>query len=150
MYYGGKDQKIEKLAVTEATPRFQDFYFHDIVVQGAKRGIFVRGLPEMNVKNIRLENLIVQAESGMYSEEGENISVKNLTLLTKDTNPVFTIHNSKAITLDNIQYKKGADLLVSVSGKTSKDVRLVNTDITNAKKDFQFADGASSAAVGKK
>jgi DNA sulfur modification protein DndE len=150
MYYGGKDQKIEKLAVTEATPRFQDFYFHDIVVQGAKRGIFVRGLPEMNVKNIRLENLIVQAESGMYSEEGENISVKNLTLLTKDTNPVFTIHNSKEITLDNIRYKKGADLLVSVSGKTSKDVRLVNTDISNAKKDFQFIDGASNAAVGKK
>lgn len=150
MYYGGKEQKAEKFAVTEATPRFQDFFFHDIVVQGAKRGIFVRGLPEMNVKNVRMENLIVQAETGMYAEEGENISIKNLTLLTTNTNPVFTIHNSKAILLDNVKYKNGADLLVNVSGAATRDVRLLNTDVSNAKKDFQFSGGASSAVVSKK
>ena len=150
MYYGGKNQKAEKVAVTEATPKFQDFFIHDITVQGAKRGIFVRGLPEMNVKNVRMENLIVQADTGMYAEEGENISIKNLTLLTKNTYPVFTIHNSKGILLDNVKYKNGADLLVNVSGETTKDVRLVNTDLSNAKKDFQFSDGASSGAISKK
>lgn len=150
MYYGGKNQKTEKVAVSEATPRFQDFFFHDIIVQGAKRGIFVRGLPEMNVKNVRMENLVVQAETGMYAEEAENISIKNLTLLTGNTNPIFTVHNSKAITLDSVRYKKGAELLMSVSGEETKNVRLINTDVSDAKSDFQFVQGASSAAVGKK
>ena len=150
MYYGGKDRKSEKLAVTEATPRFQDFFFDDITVQGAKRGIFLRGLPEMNVKNVRMENLIVQADTGMHSEQGENISIKNLTLLTKNTNPVFTIHNSKEITLDNVRYAEGAHLLMSVTGEATRKVRLTNTDLSNAKKDFQFSEGASNAVVSRK
>jgi hypothetical protein len=134
MFYGGKNQKVEKFAATEATPRFENFFIHDIVVQGAKRGIFVRGLPEMNVKNVRLENLTVIADAGMYAEEAEAISIKNLTLLTKDTNPVITIFNGKQIAFDNLKYQTGAELIMSVSGKTSRDVSLTNTDISKAKK----------------
>jgi DNA sulfur modification protein DndE len=134
MYYGGKNQKTEKFAVSEATPRFENFFIHDIIIQGAKRGIFLRGLPEMNVKNIRLENLTVIADAGMYAEEAEGVSIKNLTLLAKDTNPLITILNGKQIAFDNLKYQAGAELLVSVSGDASRDVSLTNTDISKAKK----------------
>lgn len=148
MFYGGKNQKGEKFAATEATPRFENFFIHDIVVQGAKRGIFVRGLPEMNVKNVRLENLTVIADAGMYTEEAEAISIKNLTLLTKDTNPVITILNGKQIAFDNLKYQTGAELLVSVSGETSRDVRLLNTDISKAKKGVLTATAAVNSVRG--
>lgn len=134
MYYGGKNQKSEKFAVSEATPRFENFFIHDIIVQSAKRGIFVRGLPEMNVKNVRLENLTILADSGIYAEEAEGISIKNLTLLTKETNPLITILNGKQIAFDNLKYKSGAELLISVSGDASRDVRLLNTDVSKAKR----------------
>lgn len=161
MYYAAKDPialtgenraapKREVIPVTDATPRFQDFFFDNIVVQGARQGIFVRGLPEMNVKNVRMENLIIQADEGMYCEEGEGISIKNMTLLSKDTNPVFKIHNSKGIILDDIRYQKGADLLMNLSGEATRDIRLLNTDISGAKKDFQFADGISTSVISKK
>lgn len=138
MYYGGKGQNTEKIPVTEGTPRFQDFFFKDIVVQGAKRGIFVRGLPEMNVKNVRMENLIVQADTGMYSEEGDGISLINLTLLTKNTSPVITLHNSKQMTFNNLKYQQNAENLFKISGETSQGLRLPNTDVSHTKKDFQI------------
>lgn len=139
MYYGGKSQNTEKIPITEATPRFQDFHFKDIVVQGAKRGIFVRGLPEMNVKNVQMENLLIQADTGMYSEEGDGISFKNLMLMTKDTNPVITLHNSKRMSFDNLKYQQNSENLFKISGETSKDLRVTNTNISNAKKDFQLS-----------
>jgi DNA sulfur modification protein DndE len=139
MYYGGKSPTAEKFAVSETTPRFQGFYFKDIVIQGAKRGIFARGLPEMNVKNVQMENLLIQAETGMYSEEGDGIAIKNLTLLTKDTNPVITLHNSKRMSFDNFKYQKNTENLFKISGETSRELRLANTDISNAKKDFQIS-----------
>lgn len=139
MYYGGKGANTEKFPATEATPQFRDFQIENIVVQGAKRGIFVRGLPEMNVKNVRLENLIVQAETGMYSEEGDGISIKNLTLLTGNTNPVVTLHNSKRMDFDNLKYQPNTENLFKISGETSRSVRVLNTDISNAKKGFQLS-----------
>lgn len=149
MYYGGKASNAEKFAVTEATPRFQDFFFKDIVVQGARRGIFIRGLPEMSVKNVRMENLLIQADTGMYSEEAEGISIKNLTLLTKDSNPVITLHNSRRMAFDNLRYRPNAESLIKISGETSRDVRLFNTDISKAKKDFQLAAEVPISAVVK-
>jgi DNA sulfur modification protein DndE len=93
---------------------------------------------------------VIQADEGMYCEEGERISIKNLTLLSKDTNPVITIHNSRQVLLDALQYKKGSELLMRLSGETTKDIRLLNTDVSNAKKDFQFADGVSNNVVSKR
>lgn len=139
MYYGGKNQNAEKIPVTEATPRFQDFFFKNIIVQGAKRGIFVRGLPEMNVKNVLMENIIIQADTGMYSEEGDGFSFKNLTLLTKDTNPVINLLNSKRMSFDNVKYKQNSENLFMISGETSQDFRLINTDVSKAKTDIQIA-----------
>jgi DNA sulfur modification protein DndE len=136
MYYGGRAQNTEKIAVTEGTPQFQDFFFSRIVVQGAKRGIFIRGLPEMKVKNVWMENLIIQAETGMYSEEADSISIRNLTLLTKDTNPVITLNHSQRMAFDNLKYQPNTEALFKISGGTSQDVRLTNTDLSKAKKDF--------------
>jgi DNA sulfur modification protein DndE len=139
MYYGGKNQQTEKFAVSESTPRFQDFLIKDVIVQGAARGIFLRGLPEMNVRNVRMENLLIQSDKGIYSEEAEGVTLKNLTLLTKDPGALIDVRDSRQITFDNLKYKPSAELLVSVSGGTSRDVRLLNTDVSNAKKDFQMA-----------
>jgi len=111
----------------------------DVIVQGAARGIFLRGLPEMNVRNVRMENLLIQSDKGIYSEEAEGVTLKNLTLLTKDPGALIDVRDSRQITFDNLKYKPGAELLVSVSGGTSRDVRLLNTDVSNAKKDFQMA-----------
>ena len=63
MYYAAQDPvplagekreppKVETLPVTEATPQFRNFYIKNVVCNGAEKAIFVRGLPEMNVKDI--------------------------------------------------------------------------------------------------
>ncbi|MFX9015964.1 hypothetical protein ABTN29_19905, partial [Acinetobacter baumannii] len=69
MYYMAKDPvplsgekrelpKVEILPVTDATPQFQNFYISNIVCSGAEKAIFVRGIPEMPIKNIFINNAI--------------------------------------------------------------------------------------------
>ena len=76
MYYEAKDPvvlvgekreppKVEMLPVTEATPQFKNFYVNNIVCNGAEKAIFVRGLPEMNIKNIVLQDMILQGYEGI-------------------------------------------------------------------------------------
>jgi len=156
MYYAAKDpvpQAGESAAppviaaqpLNEGTPQFQHFYIKNVVCKGAETGILVRGLPEMAIKDISLENIVIESQKGMLCQEAENIRLKNVTLLTTENRPVLEVQNSKNISLDGIKYASGAELLLRVSGDRSQDIRLVNTNTKLAKKGLELGD-----KVGKK
>jgi polygalacturonase len=143
MYYMAKDPvplagekreapKIEMLPVTEATPQFKDFYVKDIVCDGAEKAIFVRGLPEMSIKNINFQNLVIQSKKGVDIQEGQNINIKNVKLVLQDTKPVVNIINSAAINIDGLVFGD-AELLISALGERTANVVLKNVDAAKAK-----------------
>jgi polygalacturonase len=157
MYYAAQDPvplagekreppKVETLPVTEATPQFRNFYIKNIVCNGAEKAIFVRGLPEMNVKNIVLEDMILQANKGLDMTEGSDIVLKNIRLVTKEIDPVMNIHNSRNISLNKIGYSN-ADVLLNVSGEKSNGISVTATDLSKAKKTVAVSYGAKESAV---
>lgn len=138
--------KVQELPVTEATPQFRNIYVNNVVANGAEKAIFVRGLPEMNVKDIVLQNMVLQAKHGLDMTEGSNITLRNVHLITDQTNPVLYVHNSRNITLDGIKYSQ-AELLLNVSGEKSSNIKLNNTDASKAKEKIKFEFGASEKAL---
>jgi len=161
MYYAAQDPiplngekreppRVEEKPVTEETPIFRNIYINRVVANGAEKAIFVRGLPEMNVKNIVMQDMVLQAKKGLDMTEGENITIKNLRIITTEKNPVLNVHNSKNITLDGIRYVDDAELLLNISGDKSKAVKLINTDTKKAKKGVDLSYGATSSAVSYK
>ncbi len=158
MYYAAQDPialagekreppKVEMLPVTEATPQFRNFSITNVVANGAEKAIFIRGLPEMNVQNVVLQNMTLQATEGLDMTEATNIVLRNINLLTKETDPVMNFHNSKDIVLDKISFKPGAELLLNISGEKSKAIRLTNTEVKQAKKTIEYSYGAKADAV---
>ncbi len=139
--------KVETFPVTEATPQFRDFHISNIICNGAQQAIFVRGLPEMNIQDVYLENMVLQSKEGLNCTEATGLHLKNVKLITDNTNPVMNIHNSKDITLDNIGYKNGAELLLNVSGEKSSNIKLINTDASKAKNKVEFSYGASEKSL---
>lgn len=161
MYYAAQDPialtgekreppKVQELPVSEETPQFRNIYINHVVANGAEKGIFVRGLPEMNVKNIVMQNMTLQAKQGLDMTEGSNITLRNVKIYTKETDPVLNIHNSKNITLDKIAFNKNVELLLNVSGEKSKGIKVTGTDTKGAKKAIDFTYGATDAALSGK
>jgi len=158
MYYAAKDPipaagekreppKVETLPVDETTPQFRNFHISNVVCNGAEKAIFVRGIPEMNVKNIVLENMVMQAKEGLDMTEATSITLNNVQLITKNTDPVLNIHNSNNITLNNISYNTNSEVLLNVSGEKSKGIKLSTTGTGSAKNKVTFTYGASQKAV---
>ena len=154
MYYGGRDPipqageketppKIELLPVTEATPQFRDFFIRDITCSGAKRGIAVRGLPEMNVKQIKMENLVIQSQEGVYLEEAQNIDLRNVAVYSEQTSPVITVRNGRQIAFEQFHFKPEAELLMRLAGERTAQISLPGTDLSPAKNGFQYTEGAT-------
>ncbi|RKR80920.1 pectate lyase-like protein [Mucilaginibacter gracilis] len=158
MYYMAKDPvvlagekreapKVEALPVTEATPKFTDFHVSNIVCNGAATALFIRGLPEMNISGIYLNNLVIKAKKGVVCTEATGVYIKNLQLITEETNPVISIDNSQSINLDNITYNANSNLLFRVSGSKTENVAVSNTSTAAVKNKVEFKDGATAKSI---
>jgi hypothetical protein len=138
---------VEIKPVDETTPQFQNFYFRNITCNGAAKGIFVRGIPEMHIKNILIENAVLQADEGIDIQEASNITLNNVTMLSKNTNPVAYVLNSDNIIINNLKYSDSAEVLAIAQGERTKAVSILNTDITKAKQKLKTGFGVTDAEV---
>jgi polygalacturonase len=144
MYYftkpPAKNEVVTIPPVSEATPRFRNFYFDSIVCHGAERGVFVRGLPEMRIHNIFLSNMVLKTDKGAEIIEANDILLNNVQWLSGQTKPVVYLENSSNITLNSIKYPS---LLLSVNGEKSGNIQVANTRIA----EVEYRHGANSAMV---
>jgi polygalacturonase len=125
--------KTVTVPVTEATPQFRNFYIKNVVANGAEKAIFFRGLPEMNIKDIHLENVTIKAKKGIEIIEAAGIFLKNINVITADTSPVVRIQNSSNINISNLKYPDNSKVLFDVSGEKTKAVKISGTDVSKAK-----------------
>lgn len=132
---------IKAEPVSEATPEFKNFVIKNVVCNGASKAIFIRGLPEMQVKNIVLENMVLKANKGIECIEATGVVFKNIRLITAETSPLVYVQNSTNIQFDKITYDH-ADLLFAISGERLKNIKVMETDLSKAKKASAFSYGA--------
>jgi DNA sulfur modification protein DndE len=158
MYYMAKDPvplagekrempKIETLPITEATPVFRGFYINDVVCNGAEKGVFVRGIPEMQISNINLSNLVLQTKKGIDCTEGNNVNFNNIRLVTAESDPLIYLQNSGNIRFNNISYNGSPAVLFSVNGDRSKNIKVTQTDLAKSKNKSAFAYGANASSL---
>jgi polygalacturonase len=158
MYYMAKDPialagekrelpKVELKPVDETTPVFRNFHISNVYCNGAAKAIFVRGLPEMHVKDIVLENMVLQANAGIDVQEATGITFKNIKVISKETNPVIDVVQSDNLVFDNITYSSVAQLLFRINGERSGNISIKNTNMSNATGKISFELGASEKSV---
>lgn len=151
MYYFTKPPKageaVEVPAVTDGTPRFRNFQISDIVCNGAKRGIFIRGLPEMKVKDIELSNIVLKTDKGAEIIEANNIRMKNVTLISDKASPVVYVESGSNITLNGFKYSPNAGLLFSINGDKNENIRVLNANVPNNPDKVAFNNGANPSVL---
>ncbi|RYF72938.1 MAG: glycoside hydrolase family 28 protein, partial [Cytophagaceae bacterium] len=146
MYYFVKfatdGERDVRPVLNEGTPIFRNMKFENIVCNGATKGVFIRGLPEMPVSNIVMSGLVLKTEKGIELTDAQGITLTNVQLITEQTKPVIALDNSSNLTFDAIQYNVGTSQLFTVKGERSQAIRVANTDLSQAQTKAEFSQGA--------
>jgi DNA sulfur modification protein DndE len=90
MYYQGKDPvstfgnggetpKIELVPVNEGTPQFKNIFIDNVVAKSAETGLLIRGLPEMPIHHIELNNIDIESNQGYRVIEAQDIILNRAT-----------------------------------------------------------------------
>jgi polygalacturonase len=115
--------KEEVPPISEGTPVFRNITMKNITCKGADQAAWLQGLPEQNLQNIILENIVIEADKGLTTIDASGISIKNLCLITK-VKTVVDIEDSQNIEIQNLYTPGAKSSLIKISGKKSKEITI--------------------------
>ncbi|KAF0151884.1 MAG: exo-poly-alpha-D-galacturonosidase [Ignavibacteria bacterium] len=155
MYYGGfspaddkpADEKVKEAkteSVSESTPIFRNIYMKNIFCDGAKDAIVIQGLPEMSIKNIKIENSVMKAERGISIYDADGIEISSTKIAAQS--PVVKIHQSKNVLFDNFE-PEAAGHWFKIDGAQSSSIIFKGKNASELKAKTQLGAGVSQDAV---
>nr|WP_238354427.1 glycoside hydrolase family 28 protein [Fulvivirga marina] len=139
MFYGGQSPILEEgqeaaqtdhqpIPVTEETPAFRNIFMKDITATGSGTAALFQGLPEMKLKNVTLENAILEAKNGITIIDSDQITFKHVKVIREKGN-VLTIYNGTHVNIDKLDYERGKEPAVRVLGNASENIHFNKREI---------------------
>lgn len=152
LFYGGnspileEDQSAEDEArdeqpqpVTEETPSFRNISIKNIRAIASKKAAFFMGLPEMNLKNVSLENAVFQTEQGITAIDADGLTLTNVKVISKDH--ALTLYNCKNVDVKGLGFEETTAAEVRILGSGSKNLNFSQKDFSDI--DQQITQGKS-------
>jgi polygalacturonase len=134
--------EVKTEPVTEATPVFRRFLIRNVVCRGAQRGIYIRGLPEMPVSELRLENISLTTRQGLICSNARNLGFIHLKLYPEPANPVIRLAHVQDIRFDRLVYARDAQRLLDLQGKENAGIQFINVQPFPQKQMMTYTNGA--------
>ena len=140
LYYGGKSIaetlaeggntiSSKAMPVNEETPQFKNIVMKNITIDGAAQAVFLQGLPEMNLENISISNLLVKADKGVTIIDGNGIKISDAKFDIKESN-VFTIYNVKNSALKNVEINSTSPKAITINGAACQNIDLTSSNLS--------------------
>ncbi|HUX55975.1 MAG TPA: glycoside hydrolase family 28 protein [Bacteroidales bacterium] len=157
LYYGGQSisEMIEEgetrltsqaEPVTEETPQFKNISIKNVIIKGAHKAVFLQGLPEMNLENVEISNLIVEADNGFSVVDANGVQIKNIKMVIKNI-AVFDIINCKNVQLEDIEFNSTSSAAVSINGEFSEKIELISSSKMNFTKNTVIGENVPAGEV---
>jgi polygalacturonase len=146
MEEGGAEISAQVEPVTEDTPQFKNISIKNITIKGANQAVFLQGLPEMNLENVEISNLLAQAKNGFSVVDANGVKISKVNIVTENSS-VFDIVNSRNVEMKEIEFNSTAPGAVKISGGASEKISLKSSAKTDFKKSSKIGDEVSKTAV---
>lgn len=158
MYYGGRapipeegeqqdsSARGEVFPVNEGTPQFRKIYCKNITCRGAAGAVLLQGLPEMPIREIELENILISADTGLVCTDAEQIKLTNVKILPEKS-PVFSFYDSRDVTMQIIRDEESEGVFIKLQGEKTQDIHLAGSNISRFVDRIQFTGGVQPDAI---
>ena len=93
-----------KKEIAPFTPDYQDIHISNLVCNGAESAIVIKGLAELPVHDITIDNSTISAINGIDMINATNIKMNNVNIISAKT-PSFKLNNVKGIILNGKEIK---------------------------------------------
>lgn len=118
------EKRTEKaIPVTEETPVMKNIFFKNINVVSSNEALYISGLNEMNIQNIKVENSTFDTKKALNIIDADGVELKNVKFTYSEGNGA-TIYNSKNVDLSNVEFETtNSNPIIQVMGSKTTNVK---------------------------
>ncbi|MBN2182363.1 MAG: glycoside hydrolase family 28 protein [Sedimentisphaerales bacterium] len=120
-----------KQAANEKPPVFRNFDIWNVTGDGAPTAILINALEDSPVENIKFRDITIKSKRGVVCSNVRNIMFDNVQI-TPEGGPLFDVTNGQAITIEKSIAPEGTDFFLKLSGPLSKNIMIIDSDLTKA------------------
>ncbi len=135
-------------SATGLPPLFRNIHLKNITCAAAPRAVRLVGLPEKPIENITMENITISSDRGMSCSNVKGLKLINVNITPK-RGPVLWLKDTRSVTIQKATCPKGTGTFLQLEGKKTKNIRLLETDLSNAKNGIKLGKGVPPDAVSK-
>lgn len=130
---GGQDALAQEEPVTIETPQFKNIFIRDVTLKGAQQAVFLQGLPEMNLENIEISNMLLEADNGISVIDASGVKISNVKLITKNETAV-EFYNTRNVEIADFMSPKKTPKTITINGVKSENFSLKSADSQSLEK----------------
>ena len=93
----GDASQVAPVDVTADTPRFEGINIEGIICTDAERAIVIKGLPEMNVRDIKITNSSFDTRSGCTISHASDVTFSDVTFKVENGDILKQSHSKNII-----------------------------------------------------
>lgn len=133
LYYGGKSV-VETLEDNDAepetevippvsitTPTFRNIFIKDVTCSNARKAMYFYGLPEHNIDNVNVENVVIHSQFGAEIMESKNITLKNVNIYPKEGSALI-LRNVSNVKVEDFTTDSKLPMVFDISGSRSTNI----------------------------
>lgn len=149
MYYWTKPPQANEVQVippvTEETPQIRNVFIENVQCNGAKVGVFVRGLPEMPVQHIHLKNLNLTVDKGIEIKDTQYLTIENAAFYTASDVPLLYVESAQDLTFNKLKFDNKQPFHIEIHGSNSTNILLTDSKIDSG--NISFHNGAKQQGI---
>ncbi|MHC4573107.1 MAG: glycosyl hydrolase family 28 protein [Planctomycetota bacterium] len=131
---------------SQKPPLFRNIHINNVNCRRSRNALTIRGLPEQPIENVTVENLSVSAERGLTCSDARGIKLVNVNI-KPDKGPVMLLSDSWDVVIRDSTCPEGADIFLKLEGAKTRNIRMSNNDVSNARRDIVLGDAVPPDAV---
>jgi len=143
MFYEGNNDNNPNM---QRIPYFRNFDIRNVVCDGAREALFVRGLADAPIQSVTLTNVSITSKQALKMENADGFTLTNVWLNFK-SGPVLTVNDGKNIRLHDVTTAAPAELFVRAAGAGTMNVQVRKSDAATAKRDVELGPEVQPGAV---
>ena len=113
----------------EKLPVFRNFNLNNIICSGSEHALIIDALVESPVKNVNITNSYFESVAGVEVDFADGVVFNNVKFDIKNDN-LFTLNQTKSITLNNVSFSGNIKSIISLKGDKTNLIKVSGTDLS--------------------
>jgi polygalacturonase len=112
---------------SDKAPQFRNIYVKNIVCSGTEEAIVIRGLADMPIEKVTLDNIVIKAEKGIEITDAKDVVLRAISV-DHEEGPWARISNSQNITFETATCPGNMKTFLELKGPRTSDIKLVDSE----------------------